>query len=119
MGVAIQDVVLEHEYKIEDYWHNTEHPLHNVEAAATEGRLAMSHCLDHVLQDWEETAREIQHDVSNGPTLRAFSSIVKEHLRHVFDKGNDGLAIASSTQKFNVLIQLYSGYLDEKDNEDE
>lgn len=118
MGVAIQDVVLEHEYKIEDDWHYAEHPLHNVEAAATEGGLTMSHRLDHVLQDWEETACEIQHDVSNGPALRAFSSIVKEHLRHVFDKGNEGLAVASSTQKLNVLIKLYSGYLNEKDNKD-
>ena len=111
--------MLEHENKIEDDWHYTEHPLHNVEAAATEGRLAMSHRLDHVLQYWVETACEIQHDVSDRPALRAFSSIVKEHLWHVFDKGNEGLAVASSTQKFNVLIKLYSGYLNEKDNENE
>ena len=59
VGIAIQDVVLEHENKIEYDWHNTEHPLHNVEPAATERRLAMSHCLDHILQDWEEAACEI------------------------------------------------------------
>ena len=96
MGVAIQDVVLEHEYKIEDDWHYAEHPLHNVEAAATEGRLAMSHRLDHVLQDWEEAASEIQHDIFDRPALCAFSFIVKEHLWHVFYKGNEGFAVTSS-----------------------
>ena len=49
MGVPIQDIVLEHENKIKDDWHNTEHPLHYVEAAARKGRLAMSHCLDYIL----------------------------------------------------------------------
>lgn len=57
--------VLYHEYDIEEDGHDAEHPLDDVEAAAFEGRLAMSDCLDDVLKNTEAASREVEQDVND------------------------------------------------------
>lgn len=59
IGVSVEDVVLKHEYDVEDDRHGAEHPLHDVETAPREGRSVVTHRLDHVLQNTERPSDEI------------------------------------------------------------
>ena len=108
--------VLYHEYDIEEDGHDAEHPLDDVEATTWERRLSMTDGLDHVLQHREESSREVQQNVLYWPSIGAFSLVVEVNLGHVLDKGDEGLAVASSTQESYVFIELNSGNFYEEDN---
>ena len=115
MIVSVQPV-LGHEYDIEDYRHDAQHPLDDVEPASRERRLSMTDGLDHVLHHREETSREVKQNVYYRPTFGAFSLVVEVNLGHVFDKSNDGFAVSSGTKESYVFIQLHPEDLQEEDD---
>jgi hypothetical protein len=79
--VPVQYVMLEHKDYVEDYRHDSKHPLHDVESTATEGRLAMAHCLYDILHYGEGAAREIKHDIRDGPAHSRFTLVVQVDLK--------------------------------------
>ena len=123
--VAVKHIVLEDENDVEKDGHDTEHPLDDVETSTGEGRFVMSHCLNHILQDRESAACQIEHDVCYRPAHGALSLVVEVHLcmshescesylRHVLDEGDQGLAIAGNSEEFYVLIDFDSRKLDDE-----